>query len=110
MRKKLNNAGDTIIEVLLAVTIASFVLTAAVVSTDSNLNNERQSENRNIAVQIIQSQIEELSSYYNSQTQAATNYILATGGSTFCMNPASTTGLTPEPVTSTTAPNTCYFS
>jgi Tfp pilus assembly protein PilV len=110
MRKKLNNAGDTIIEVVLAVTIASFVLAAAVVSTDSNLNSERQSENRSIAVQIVQSQIEELDSYYTSQTGAATSYIQATGGSTFCMNPAGSSGLTPEPVTATTTSNTCYFS
>ena len=101
MIKKLNQAGDTIIEVLLAIVISSFVLTAAVVSTDSNLNVERQAQNRSIAVQIVQSQIEELDAYYSSNLQTfPAGYI----NSSFCMDPATAA---PTPAASAT---TCYFS
>ncbi|HUD81424.1 MAG TPA: hypothetical protein VMR08_02220 [Patescibacteria group bacterium] len=111
MIKKLNHTGDTIIEVLLAITIASFVLAAAVVSADSSLNTERQSQNRSIAIQITQSQIEELEAYYTNEQQIFQGYIANLNGNSFCMNP-STSAPEPAPTDPLTAlpPTTCYFS
>jgi Tfp pilus assembly protein PilV len=108
MIKKLNHSGDTIIEVILAVTVACFVLTAAVVSTDSNLNIERQSENRSIAVQIVESQVESLDAYYNSSNrQSFINYLVATDGATFCMNPS---GPVTVPSVAPSTNTSCTFS
>ena len=111
MIKKLNHTGDTIIEVLLAITIASFVLAAAVVSADSSLNTERQSQNRSIAIQIVQSQIEELEAYYTNEQILFQGYITNLNGNSFCMNP-STSAPQPAPTDPQTAipSTTCYFS
>jgi type II secretory pathway pseudopilin PulG len=51
-------AGDTIVEVLLAIVVVSAVLTGAYVSSNRSLNTTIQSRERNEAVKIAQSQIE----------------------------------------------------
>ena len=60
MLRRLNQSGDTIIEVLVAVTIIGAILTGGYVITNFSLTTERQSQERNIAVGILQGQVEQL--------------------------------------------------
>jgi prepilin-type N-terminal cleavage/methylation domain-containing protein len=57
---KLNQSGDTIVEVLIAMVILAFVLTGAYESAQYSLNNIINAENRISALNIATSQIESL--------------------------------------------------
>lgn len=63
---RLNNKGDTIIEVLIAILILSLVLTGAYSSSNQSLKMVTEAEQRTIALNIAQNQIEDL------RAQAAT--------------------------------------
>ncbi len=58
--KRLTSVGDTIVEVLIALTIISLVLGGAYVSASRSLNNGRQAQERGEALKLVQSQIERL--------------------------------------------------
>lgn len=58
--RELNQTGDTIIEVLIAIGVIGVVLVAGFVLTNFSLTSERNSQERNIALNILQSQIEQL--------------------------------------------------
>lgn len=58
--RQLNQAGDTIVEVLIATTILAFVLTGAYESAQYSLNNIINAKNRVSALNIATSQIESL--------------------------------------------------
>jgi len=77
---KLNQKGDTIVEVLIAMVILAFVLTGAYESSQYSLNNIRNSENRITAINLASSQIEALKSW------VATNPVTPNLNSTFYMN------------------------
>ncbi|HUD06195.1 MAG TPA: hypothetical protein VMR18_04760 [Candidatus Saccharimonadales bacterium] len=66
MTIKLGKRGDTIVEVLLAIAISSFALTAGYASVDNSLITERQAQDRSEAVQMVQSQVETLNDLYNA--------------------------------------------
>lgn len=57
---KFNQAGDTIVEVLIAMVILAFVLTGAYTSAQYSLNNITNAENRITASNIASGQIESL--------------------------------------------------
>jgi prepilin-type N-terminal cleavage/methylation domain-containing protein len=59
----LNQNGDTIVEVLIAMVILAFVLTGAYESSQYSINNIRNAENRITAVNLASSQIESLKSW-----------------------------------------------
>ncbi len=59
-RVKLNARGDTIIEVLLALTIISSMLAGAYVTLGQSTNNARQSQERSEALKLVESQVERL--------------------------------------------------
>jgi len=75
--KPINSRGDTILEVVIAITILSLLLTGALALTQKNLQDERASQEHNDALQLAQSQIEEMRAY-------ATKKVLPTG-SNFCL-------------------------
>lgn len=58
--KRLGDIGDTIVEVLIALTVISLVLGGAYVSANRSLNNSRQAQERGEALKIVQSQVERL--------------------------------------------------
>jgi type II secretory pathway pseudopilin PulG len=58
--KKLNNIGDTIVEVLLAIAIVSAVLGGAFLSVNTSLNGARQAQERGEAMKLLEGQIERL--------------------------------------------------
>src|SRR3989344_2263479 len=60
--KYLNETGDTIIEVLLAIAVVSAILGGAYISSNRSLSNSRQSEERGAALKLAEGQIERLKS------------------------------------------------
>jgi Tfp pilus assembly protein PilV len=74
---KINNRGDTILEVVIAITLLALLLTGALALTQKNLQAEQSSQEHNEALQLAQSQIEELRNY-------ATNNVLPSGNP-FCL-------------------------
>lgn len=58
--RRLGNAGDTIVEVLLAIAVVSAVLGGAFVSADRSLNTSRQSQERGEALKLVEGQMEQL--------------------------------------------------
>jgi prepilin-type N-terminal cleavage/methylation domain-containing protein len=59
----LNQKGDTIVEVLIAMVILAFVLTGAYESSQYSLNTIRNAQNRITAIDIATNQIESLKSW-----------------------------------------------
>lgn len=95
-----NNAtGDTIVEVMLALAILGLVLGGAYVVSNHNTLNERRAQERGVALQLAQGQIESMKQFA-SESSLATAY-----NSPFCMGLTSTSnGLTLNSTTSTYAP------
>ena len=58
--KTLKSTGDTIIEVLLAITVMGSVLAGAYVTANRSQQNIRQAQERVEALQLVQSQIEQI--------------------------------------------------
>jgi len=67
------SAGDTIVEVLLAITITSIVLAGAYVAVDKSMKASRSSQERGEAVEVAKAQIERLK-YLNLSNSAANIY------------------------------------
>ena len=82
VRRKLNNNGDTIVEVLIAMAVAASVLAIAYATTNRNLLITRSSQERAEATRIAQGQIESLRSVYD--TAPAT--LPAAAGAPFCLD------------------------
>ena len=87
-----NSRGDTIVEVLIAILVASFILGGAYVTANHSLNNIRQAEERSEALKYVQEQLERIKSQADSSSGSAVFSI----PSPFCMD-ASTNN--PVPVT-----------
>jgi prepilin-type N-terminal cleavage/methylation domain-containing protein len=60
LKLKGNQAGDTIVEVLIAIAVVSLVLVGAYVSTDKNVQSTQDAQERTQAVKYVQTQIEYL--------------------------------------------------
>ncbi len=56
--KKLNNRGDTIVEVLIATAVVSMILAGAFVSTNTSSNNTRSAQERGEALKLAETQVE----------------------------------------------------
>ncbi len=56
----LHQKGDTIVEVLIAITIVSMVLSGAYISASNSLNGARQSQERVEALKLVEEQLERL--------------------------------------------------
>src|SRR5438309_3169170 len=59
-RFKLNSAGDTIIEVLLALAVLASVLGGAYVSSNRSLSGARDAQERGEALKLVEEQLERL--------------------------------------------------
>lgn len=86
--KSLNQLGDTIVEVLIAITVASFVLGGAFVSSNRSAQSVQKSQERVEALKVVESQIETLRAA--SSTNLPVN--IFTNASPFCIDSAGALG------------------
>ncbi len=68
MIKRLNQVGDTIVEVLIAAAIVSLVLTGAFAVSNSSYKQIRMSQERGEAQRVAQSAVEQLDTLVNTNT------------------------------------------
>lgn len=68
---RLNQAGDTIVEVLIAIAVVSMVLGGAYVTTNKSLQGTRAAEERGNAIKLSESQLEQLKAMLANATDAA---------------------------------------
>lgn len=66
MRKVLNTTGDTIIEVMIALSVLAAVLGGAYVSANRSLNMTRQAQERTESLKVTEDQLEKLKAAYNA--------------------------------------------
>lgn len=85
--KKLNSTGDTIVEVLIAITIVSFVLSGAYVSSGRSLTATRQAQERVESLKLAEEQLERLKVAATNQANS-----IFTRPNYFCIH-SSPTGL-----------------
>ncbi len=108
VRKILNSAGDTIVEVMFAVAVIGALLAGAYAATTRSLSTVQSSQERDTAIQASETQIEMLQSLYgnNSSYQKTINSYLQKGYE-FCIDNSATP---PKLVIySNTSPN-CAFN
>jgi prepilin-type N-terminal cleavage/methylation domain-containing protein len=95
MRYKLNDRGDTILEVLLAIAIIGLVLAGAYSTANLSSQNELAAQEHEIATTIAESQLEELNNLstvnlaaINSASEAcfSTTQVLITSAGTYNSN------------------------
>lgn len=60
---KMGQAGDTIVEVLIAMAVLSAILGGAYISANQSLNNSRQAQERGEAAKVANSQLEQIKAY-----------------------------------------------
>lgn len=73
--RRLSERGDTIVEVLIAIAIASFVLVSAYVTANKNALSNQDAQERSQALQLAQTQLE----FLHSTSLGAYNCFDATG-------------------------------
>ncbi len=76
---KNNSAGDTIVEVMLALAILGLVLGGAYIVVNHSTLNERRAQERGIALQLAQAQIESMKQF------ASVSSLTSANGSPFCL-------------------------
>lgn len=79
---KTRQAGDTLVEVLIAIMVVSTVLGSTFVVMNRSFNNTRQSQERLEAVKILEAQLEQV----KAKIKDPTSGIVAWAGGGFCMN------------------------
>jgi Tfp pilus assembly protein PilV len=85
--KGLSQAGDTIVEVLISIAVISLVLVGAYTSTDHNIANTQDAQERTQAVKLVETQLE-----YLRTAGSATDNSCFTGG----VNNHANTGAVPN--------------
>lgn len=88
--KNINQKGDTIVEVLLALVIVSSVLAGAYVTSTRSLRNSQQSQERAEAIKFVEAQLERLKAVSSSNGSVFTTaqYCFNNGGSLVSLNGA----------------------
>src|ERR1700683_2935123 len=69
--KKLDQKGDTIVEVLITAVIVGTIMVGAFIAAGFSINEQTKAENRNTAIELAGSQIEELRSCSNGTSTGA---------------------------------------
>jgi prepilin-type N-terminal cleavage/methylation domain-containing protein len=94
---KRQQAGDTIVEVLIAIAIISTVLTGAFLVSRSSLKHVRESEEHGQALNLVQGQVEQLRAYAgtisNGDSLPATFCMASATSAVASTNAACTQGL-----------------
>jgi hypothetical protein len=97
--KRLGTRGDTIVEVLLAIAVASTVLGGAYVSSKNSLSGTRRSQERGEALKLLSGQIERL----KEGAKDTSGINVFTGASPFCIITVTTPTVRQSLVPSTNA-------
>ena len=84
MRQRRAQAGDTIVEVLIAIGVLSLVLVSAFVVMRSNLSTIRRSQERNEAQALVASQLEKVRAL--AAQSGSVGIFNAANPGTFCLN------------------------
>ena len=84
-RLKLREAGDTLIEVLIALTVVASMIGGAYATSSRNLRSNRQAQERGEALKLAESQLEKLKGLVSTGSTAP----FTTTGS-FCLSPTGT--------------------
>ncbi len=83
MRKiRMNQNGDTIVEVMIAMAVASLVIGSAYSISNKSLANSRQAQEHSEAARIAQSQLEQIRQFARSST---TSSLLFQDNKSFCI-------------------------
>lgn len=104
--KRLKERGDTIIEVLIAIAIISFILAGGYVTADRSSGNVEDSEEHEIATTIAQTQLELL----NSQPNLLNLGPKFTSGNITCYNPTNYHLISSGPVSGIPGADPSYSS
>lgn len=78
--KKLNSSGDTIVEVLVVLTVLGLAISVSYATANRSLLDARQAQESSQATEVAQAQVEAL------RTQASVNPAIFTPGVTFCLS------------------------
>lgn len=97
MIEKLSNRGDTIVEVLIAITVLSAVLGGAIVASNRNLTTTRATQERGEALKLVEKQLELLKAK-SQEDQAAIKI------ADFCMNGLSVVAPSADPACTQSPP------
>jgi len=100
--KKLNNFGDTIVEVLIAMAILGVVLSAAFVSVNRSVKNNTQSQEHSVALKLAEGQLETIREISSDTTNPNYNAVF-TEPHMFCLDQASANIITAS-ITDSTGP------
>ncbi len=87
MTIRLFNRGDTIVEVLIAISVVSIILGGAYVTSSRSLGNIRAAQERIEALKLIEGQLERLSVI--AQTDDGNTNVFTTQTNIFCIDPNS---------------------
>lgn len=98
--QRLNQRGDTIVEVLISIAVVSLILGGAYVTTNKSLKAERGAQERTDATKLVESQIESLKSIAADDPDA----LFKNAPTNFCVTP------TQQVVAAVQTNNTCRFS
>lgn len=79
---KLHQRGDTIVEVLIAITVVSMILGGAYVTTNRSLLASRDAQERGTALKLVESQIEQLKGI----VATSPDNIFTTAPSSYCIS------------------------
>jgi len=82
-RQRLRQRGDTIVEVLIAMTVIALVLAGAYVTTNRSIQNTRAAQERGNALKLAEAQIEQLKGVIATSPDAI--FASATTASPFCI-------------------------
>lgn len=77
--RKLNQRGDTIVEVLVAITVVSMVLGGAYTTTNRSLLASRSAQEQGVAIKLVEGQLEQLKALADVPSG------LATAPASFCI-------------------------
>lgn len=84
--KVISNSGDTIVEVLIAITIISSILGGAYVAVNSSLNGSQDSLERSAGTKLAEAQIERLKSISDDDINEDGNAAIFVVDRVFCMD------------------------
>lgn len=86
MRKLLNNAGDTIVEAMISITVIGLTIASAYGIANRSLAAARHAQERGEAVKVAEGQLEAVKAVTSGAVKAKAGFDIFDPGSVFCLN------------------------